>query len=62
MLTSPRHATRIAPQAKHPCPAQATTPRQRPIWDNGTNYDIPTYLRRGWALKDRPARTAPAQP
>ena len=19
---------------------------RRPVWDNGTNYDIPTYLRR----------------
>jgi len=21
--------------------------RTRPVWDNGTNYDVPTFLRRG---------------
>ncbi len=21
--------------------------RPRPVWDNGTNYDVPTFLRRG---------------
>ncbi len=23
------------------------TRRPRPVWDNGTNYDVPTFLRRG---------------
>lgn len=60
MLTSLRHATRIAPQTPSACPALATASRPRAIWDNGTNYDIPTYLRRG--LKGRPAKATPAQP
>ncbi len=23
------------------------TRQPRPVWDNGTNYDVPTFLRRG---------------
>jgi hypothetical protein len=31
----------------------------RPVWDNGTDYDIPTFIRRNRAAGRRPFRAQP---
>lgn len=50
MLQRIPQAIVVAARAFRESLAPQVTPYSRPAWDNGTNYDVPTFLRRSARL------------